>query len=218
VGCKHEGGTDPCVRYKCGQCKVHAKGRSEAYRKNNSARCKAYREANRERILGKTKAYHAANIHPGSRLTGQRRGRSTAAGEALAQCDLLRRGFEVTKPLSPTAKHDLHVDLPSVGWKGVQVKVARLNIKTGRLGIPSKAHSSPIYALVHPPTMRIEYRPGTEPLPQELTTELETSIREFELWRDTSTSAARAKASRLKEATSTQPKETTNSVPNAGSN
>lgn len=141
MACKHEGGTDPCDE-----------------RSGNS--CAAW-----------ARRYEAIHRPPGSRLTGQERGRSTAAGELLVQADLSRRGYEVTVPVSPTALHDLHVELPSVGWRGVQVKVGRLNLRTNVISMRSSKAKvrSPILALVHPPTGTIHYRRGTTRVPKELT-------------------------------------------------
>jgi hypothetical protein len=153
--------------------------------------------------------------------TEHRNGRGVAnigvACELFVMADLLRRGFQVTKPLSAWAKHDMHVKLGSK-WYGVQVKAGRLNTKTNFVSLreSKKKLNSPIIAVVYIPHGRIDYRPGTQPLPKELLTELEKSIRELEAWRDSFTSAARAKASRLKEAISTQPKKTTNSAAAVG--
>jgi hypothetical protein len=100
-------------------------------------------------------------------MTGRSRGRIGAACELLVRADLLKRGYEVTVPVNPSAKHDLHVDLPSVGWKGVSVKAARLYRK-GVLRNDRGRSNSPVLALVLLSTGRIEYRPGTEELPAEL--------------------------------------------------
>lgn len=96
------------------------------------------------------------------------RGRIGAACEFLVAADLLSRGLEVTRPVNPQAKHDLHVDLPSVGWKGVQVKAARKDRKRLRLDRGIRNIESPILALVYLPTRTIEYRAVTKPLPIEL--------------------------------------------------
>jgi len=99
-------------------------------------------------------------------MKGRALGRIGAACERLVQADLLRRGFEVTVPINPAAKHDLHVDLPSVGWTGVSVKAARRG--AGGLRNDRGRSNSPVLALVLLSTGRIEYRPGTEELPPEL--------------------------------------------------
>lgn len=99
-------------------------------------------------------------------MTGRARGRIGAACELLVRADLLKRGYEVTVPVNPSAKHDLHVDLPSVGWKGVSVKAARRY--NGRLRNDRGRSNSPVLALVLLSTGRIEYRPGNEDLPAEL--------------------------------------------------
>lgn len=124
-------------------------------------------------------------IH-GTNFKGRDKGKSTAACELFVRADLSRRGFDVTVPVSPTAKHDLHADFPSIGWKGVQVKAASMNSNTKKLRTASRgcvSCESPILALVYLPQWRVEYRAGTEPLPVELITELEKSIRGFESWR-----------------------------------
>lgn len=109
------------------------------------------------------------NRRSSSTFKGRDRGKSTAACELLVRSDMLKRGYEVTKPESPTAKHDLHADL-AIGWTGVQVKAAELNVKTNKLTISgsNRKIASPILALVHLPTNRIEYRAGTRTLPEEL--------------------------------------------------
>jgi hypothetical protein len=112
-----------------------------------------------------SKAYTDANMKNGTAMTGQDSGKATAACESFVQSDLMTRGFEVTKPLSPTAKHDLHIELPG-GWKGVQVKAIRLNTKTGAISFYGECQS-PILALVLLPR-HIFYVDGTEPLPEEL--------------------------------------------------
>ena len=143
--CKHEGGSDPCTKYKCGHCKVYRQGQSRKYEAQN-------------RVI--------------SSKAGDRRhlGRVGAASELLVCSDLLGRGFEITRPSNPLAKHDLHVELPRIGWKGIQVKTADFNQKTGKMWKKSShtVNHSPIIALVHLPLRRIEYRSGTEPLPPEL--------------------------------------------------
>jgi hypothetical protein len=54
MACKHEGGTDNCVRGKWGECKAHVKIYYKAYREANreriSAQRKGFRETNRERV------------------------------------------------------------------------------------------------------------------------------------------------------------------------
>lgn len=99
-------------------------------------------------------------------MGGRANGRIGAACELLVRADLLRRGFEVTTPVNPAALHDLHVELPSVGWQGVSVKAARLHGK--KLRNDRGRSKSPILALVLLATGRIEYREGTGPLPVEL--------------------------------------------------
>lgn len=99
-------------------------------------------------------------------MRGRSAGRIGAACELLVRADLLTRGYEITVPANPLAKHDLHVDLPSVGWKGVSVKAAR--VRRGKMRNDRGRSNSPILALVVASTGKIEYRPGTEPLPPEL--------------------------------------------------
>ena len=139
--CKHAGGKDPCKRTRSGNCPV----------------C--------------IKAYEQKFLRFGSPFTRQDNGKATFIGEALVQVDLTRRGWEVTVPVSPTALHDLHVESPSRGWIGVQVKVGRLNLNTNTLNIHvAKGWKcrSPLLAVVHPPTGRIDYRAGTKSVPKEL--------------------------------------------------
>lgn len=125
------------------------------------------RRAIRNRKAG-SNAYMKRVRKSATNFTGQDLGKCTAACESLVQADLLNRGFDVTKPLSPTSKHDLHADIPSVGWKGVQVKAAVKNSVTGHLRPASnKPCKSPIFALVFLP-FSVVYRAGTEPLPSEL--------------------------------------------------
>lgn len=99
-------------------------------------------------------------------MGGRASGRIGAACELLVRADLLHRGFEVTVPVNPAATHDLHVELPSVGWTGVSVKAARRAGK--RLRNDRGRINSPILALVQLSTGRIEYRDGTESVPLEL--------------------------------------------------
>lgn len=142
--CKHEGGRQRCKTNKDGICKIV-----------------------RKRI---NKAYRAQFQISGTKFKGRDMGKATAACELFVRADLSRRGYEVTVPVSPTAKHDLHADFPSVGWKGVQIKAAMFNPKTGHIA-PNRACKhieSPILALVYLPNNLIVYRPGTEPLPPEL--------------------------------------------------
>lgn len=99
-------------------------------------------------------------------MRGRESGRIGAACELLVRADLLYRGYEVTIPINPQALHDLHVELPSVGWTGVSVKAARkhgtkLRNDRGKIG-------SPVLALVLLSEGRIEYRAGTAALPLEL--------------------------------------------------
>lgn len=138
--CKHEGGADPCEMYKR-ECIV--KGRARSLRYTNK-----FIET-------------VQNVKSGA---------IGAAGELLVGADLMLRGFSVTKPMDPTAKHDLHVDLPSVGWVGVQVKVVKRNRKTGSwiFSAVSEDRRSPVYAFVLPRTKEIRYEAGSQPLPDEL--------------------------------------------------
>lgn len=99
-------------------------------------------------------------------------GKISAACELLVRSDLLSRGFEVTVPCSPTALHDLHAEIPSVGWVGVQVKAATCGRNSNVLRQSGKGSltTSPILALVFLRTRRIEYRSGSSGLPTELLT------------------------------------------------
>jgi hypothetical protein len=137
--CKHEGGTDPCKRNKHRACLAS----KQTYKREDTRSCSSFKG-------------------------GREGGRIGAACELLVQSDLTSRGYEVTVPVNPQADHDLHVELPSVGWKGVQVKSARLNANTNNLNQMGSAGNSPIFAMVYLPTRRILYRAGTEPLPEEL--------------------------------------------------
>ena len=95
-------------------------------------------------------------------------GKTTASCEHFVLADLMRRGYDVTKPLSPTAKHDLHVKIGD-RWYGVQVKSARYNPNTGNVTKARRIDcESPILALVYLPLWKIEYRAGAEALPEEL--------------------------------------------------
>lgn len=210
MGCKHEGGTDTCVRYKRRDCKVL-----------NAKRVKKYKQDNPGRIQDYSRAYRKENILSGSSAKGSDIGKVTAACEHFVSAELLRRGNEVTKPLSPTAKHDLHVKIGRK-WHGVQVKSASLNKATGTMYCCSGSMNSidsPIIALVYLPLWKIEYRPGTAPLPPELETKLEKEIKEFETWQRSSTSADHA-AKNLKDAvrSQTQKESPFNSAENAASN
>lgn len=103
-----------------------------------------------------------------SNASGRDTGKITAACEHFVLADLLRRGFEVTKPISPTAKHDLHAKIDGK-WRGVQVKAGRFYESTRKIHLSHSSRvSSPIIARVYLPLWKIEYGPGTEPLPQEL--------------------------------------------------
>lgn len=105
---------------------------------------------------------------PGRGSGGRSSGRVGVACELVVRADLLARGFEVTVPCNPQAKHDLHVDLPSVGWKGVQVKAGVLSRSTNALRCRRGGVDSPVLAVVFLPTRVVEYQPGSEPLPKEL--------------------------------------------------
>jgi hypothetical protein len=146
MSCKHEGGTDPCVKYPRGDCQV--------YRRQHNRK---YLLANRQHSFVSGKDSHTECCRVG------------AVSELLVQADLLLRGYEVTIPVNTGAKHDLHANLPSRGWVGVQVKTARLNRSTNNLSLGSGLRhiQSPVLALVFPPTKRIVYRAGTEELPEE---------------------------------------------------
>lgn len=97
-------------------------------------------------------------------------GKVGAACELLVLSDLLSRGFEVTRPCNPAALHDLHVDIPSVGWVGVQVKATKRNPNTDKLtmSVARRSIQSPLLAMVYLRAKRIEYCPGTKNVPQEL--------------------------------------------------
>ncbi len=142
MACKHEGGKGPCDFHPSGHCKV--------------------------RLYNYSRKYNRRYVKSSTSYRGHDAGKITAACELLVRADLSKRGFEVTVPVSPTAKHDLHVELPSVGWKGVQIKAAQLNVKTGRLRCGKKRFGSPILALVYLPNNTIEYCSGKEKLPKEL--------------------------------------------------
>lgn len=162
MACKHEGGMDPCERDTGRHCKA---GRRDYMR--------AYYKGYRKEAIKISERYRRKYVSNCGSMEGQENkqylGRITAACELLVRADLSRRGFEVTVPVSPTATHDLHVELPSVGWKGVQVKAGIFNTKTGVLRpANSKPCKSPIFVVVHLPTNRIDYREGTEPVPKEL--------------------------------------------------
>jgi hypothetical protein len=61
MACKHEGGTDPCVRGAGRHCKAQTKAYREANRGKKSAASKAWYWANREKHLESTKAWYQAN-------------------------------------------------------------------------------------------------------------------------------------------------------------
>jgi hypothetical protein len=118
----------------------------------------------------------------GTNFKGRDLGKATAACELFVRADLSRRGFDVTVPVSPTAKHDLHAKFPSIGWQGIQVKAAQLSSSSNKLRQRRGRCESPILAMVYLPQWRVEYRAGTEKLPIELITDLEAQIRGFESW------------------------------------
>lgn len=95
------------------------------------------------------------------------------AGELLVGADLLTRGLSVTKPLNRTGSDDLHVKVYD-GWKSVQVKVAKVNRRTGTIQkLRRERITSDITALVDLVGRRIRYiaQPGHE-VPLELLDEV----------------------------------------------
>jgi hypothetical protein len=146
VACKHEGGTDPCIR-------------------NPTRSCVA-----RQRIF--SKGYEVQNIMFGNSPATS--GNVGQAAEYLVASDLLNRGLSVTKPLNVNGADDLHVRCTS-GWKSVQVKSGRKNRKTGTIkpvhyGDRRGRTTSDILAAAYLPDRQIRYISNTdEPLPKELT-------------------------------------------------
>jgi hypothetical protein len=136
-------------------------------RKRSTELHREYYQNNREQRIQTSREYAQKNIeHGGPR---GRQGAIGASAELLVAADLMVRGFGVTRPLNPSAVHDLHVEFPSVGWKGVQVKSVKVNTLTGRwIFNDRKERKSPIYALVRPSTKEVRYEAGSEDLPEEL--------------------------------------------------
>lgn len=143
--CKHEGGTDPCVRYVSSGTNRKCKVAMRQYNRN----CKSSGFGNRN---------------------GSNAGDVGEAGELLVAVDLLKRGLQVTKPVNRAGKDDLHAKC-SHGWISIQSKVSAVNRKTGSI-LNSRRGSvitSDVIAWVDLAGMRIRYESNTaEPLPVEL--------------------------------------------------
>lgn len=144
MSCKHEGGTDQCVRYKSGDCKTHVHAKNAEY---------------------KNKHIQHARLFATNSNSGQ-------AAEYFVAADILARGLAVTKPLNTNCADDLHFKSAS-GWITVQVKTARLNTRTGTLFGPSRdLVSSDVVAIVFLPTQQIRYIANKKEVPPELQTNL----------------------------------------------
>jgi hypothetical protein len=145
--CKHEGGSDPCERYKSGNCKA-------CLRRYRQEHIESVHEYERNRTGG------------GGKGTNSDRGQ---AGEFLVAADLLSRGLPTTKPLNINGAHDLHAKCAGA-WFTIQVRLARINTKTGALQARERSGIvSDILAIADLAGKRIRYLPHAIPeLPQEL--------------------------------------------------
>lgn len=152
------------------------------WRNNNREKCKqssrTYRAKNREKTNMASRKYLSDHCRSGCTPVATRCNAGQAA-EHFVGADLLHRGLEVTKPLNVNGPDDLHVRV-STGWLKVQVKVAKVNTKTGRFmmsgGSGGKAKksnmTSDILALVDLIDRRIEYEPLRGTVPPELLDEV----------------------------------------------
>lgn len=155
--CKHEGGTDECIRYVSRHCKV---GRRQVNQ--------VYHSVHRERLKDRyTRDFKSSSL--GKNKTTD----SGYAGELIVRTDLLLRGMDVTVPENRATPDDLHFK-SSKGWVSVQVKVARVNLRTGTWTRPyarkDKPVTSDILALVNLRDWIIRYHPNVKNVPPELLT------------------------------------------------
>lgn len=142
--CKHEGGTDPCIRISNGDCRV---------RKNQ-----------RSRLMHYDKNY-ATGVQPHQTMN------VGCAGEHLVMAELLAKQLSVGIPLNPQTAHDMFVRIQKKWWT-IQVKVGKVNRKTGTLSPPPRRgpiHSD-LLAVVDVPGKRIRWISNTyKSVPVELT-------------------------------------------------
>ena len=140
MGCKHEGGTDRCVRSKNGECVV----RSRDYKRN-------YQRKNSRSSHGVKNSLQAGYI-----------------GELLVAADLnYRCGRAYPNPV-PQTPDDVYAKT-SLGWRTVQVKVGRVNRKTGTITPHHRKRiTSQIIAAVDIHNRRVRYFANGGKLPAEL--------------------------------------------------
>jgi hypothetical protein len=126
----------------------------------------AYHAAHKEERA----AYHAAHMKRRSQGTLKNKAIGTAA-EKLVEIDLIERGILCVRYVVD-GPSDIAISVSS-GWKTIDVKTARVNMKTGSISTTgSEKISADIGAFVDVPTRRIRYYPVNIPeLPEELTRE-----------------------------------------------
>lgn len=151
--CKHEGGTESCIRNSSGACKIRTW--VLAQKPDRKVAVKQYVKEN----------YKSSSINLG------RTGDSGYAGELIVRTDLLLRGLEVTVPENRNSPDDVHF-LSSTGWVSVQVKVSRVNKNTGVWSFNTRRRyiSSDVLAWVDLRDKEIRYLPNIKPVPPELLT------------------------------------------------
>jgi hypothetical protein len=133
-----------------------------------------YKAKNRLKVAEYARQYDAKNIRksPIAGATTRDRG---AAGEHLVISQLLARNLEVGGPYNQNGKHDLFVKLGT--WHTVQVKLGRVNSKTGTVCLCSRGRRSSItsdlIAIVDLKGQRVRWMSNNgQPVPSELTHDL----------------------------------------------
>lgn len=114
--------------------------------------------------------YHRKNL-TSSKIARRGTGDIGYAGELIVRTDLLLRGLNVTVPENRSCPDDVHFRSLE-GWVSVQVKVATVNLQTGRwyCRLRGKKITSDILACVNLRSREIRYAPNTKPVPKELLT------------------------------------------------
>ena len=149
-------------------CEKHPELNGLRYGNGECVRCKydANKTPKRQRYNDK---YRKATFRSGSGLpkeTPYASGTVGAAGELLVAHELLHNNIVAYRSLSPHGAHDLVADIDGC-LRSIQVKMARLNTKTGNLVIGQRKNiTSDLIAFVDLVGRRIRWISNTsEPLP-----------------------------------------------------
>lgn len=139
-------------------------------KKKQRAYGRLWYQRHKKKLRARASRYNAKYIKGSSKATYLNSGDVGEAGELFVAVDLLTKGLEVTKPLNRSTKDDLHARFARIGWRNIQVKVAKVNKKTGTIRMTrSTPITSDIIAWVDLGGLRIRYTANTkEPLPEEL--------------------------------------------------